>query len=176
MVSLNDVEWFDQPDETNDPSSYPIIAVETLSDRNATVAAVGYKDAHGVALSVTGSSKRERFDSYNRTVGEYYSTARALRKLAQELEHRANKEVAKDLPNAEERTAKSTHDWLRIRFVDKTDEYAENKKDEAAARTEVQAVLRRVAESDTATEERARLTTWSHTPKHAKKSKGKKKQ
>lgn len=79
------------------------VDVDTMSDRNATVASASIQLPSGERVTTTGSSKRERFDAYRRDVGEMYSTARALHRLAYELESRAKKIVDVDVPQSRER-------------------------------------------------------------------------
>lgn len=83
------------------------VYINTLTDRNATVASAEVVLGRE-RIQVTGSSKRERFDKFNREVGELYSTARALQNLVYELEARAKVLVEADIPDAHER---------QIRFV-----------------------------------------------------------
>lgn len=87
----------------HDSVSNATIYVDTMYDDHATTAALEFIGPDGEVVSTTGSSKRERFDARNRTVGELYATARALQKLVYQLEARAKHLVAADIPLAEER-------------------------------------------------------------------------
>ena len=62
--------------------------VETLIDRNATVARVVFMD-----YVTTGSSKREPGDVYDPALGERFAIARALIALGEQMEDDATEEV-----------------------------------------------------------------------------------
>ena len=63
-------------------------STDILSDNDATVARVLYQTGK-THVHVTGSSKRERGDSYDRETGEALALARALEKLAAKLAKKA---------------------------------------------------------------------------------------
>jgi hypothetical protein len=70
------------------------ITLRTLSDRNATVAAVGWFQS-GDHRTFSGSAKREPGDAYDPETGQMLATARALRRLANHLELTARYRVVK---------------------------------------------------------------------------------
>lgn len=70
------------------------VDVTTMTDKNATVSTVTMYAANEV-IQVTGSSKRERGDVYDRELGEIAATRRAVTKLAAELQKRERKLIKK---------------------------------------------------------------------------------
>jgi hypothetical protein len=79
--------------DTRTGSSEICVTIETLVDRNATVARVEFDD-----YLITGSSKRDKGDSYDPFLGEQFAIARALINLGQTMEQDANKIVRKRCP------------------------------------------------------------------------------
>jgi len=90
------------------PSQRRYVHVDTLSSRNATVAAARYED-----VVCTGSAKRAPGDTADPGIARNLATARALRALAAELEHRARQDVA--LAEEEQEAAAETAGAKRLR-------------------------------------------------------------
>lgn len=81
------------------PWKYHFVQVDTLTDRNAVVAAVTFRpEADPVSgnydsYTVTDSAKREPGDVNDRTIGEQLAIGRALVKLGRDLQKAANTRV-----------------------------------------------------------------------------------
>lgn len=77
-------------DWNNEPWKCYSVDVDTLSDRNASVAAVKFNDSHHANdYAVTASAKREPGDQYDSGVGEQLAVGRALEQLGRELQKAA---------------------------------------------------------------------------------------
>jgi hypothetical protein len=82
-------------DEAHDYAAVQPFSLQVLADNDATVASVtfscwpGWPKRRPVTFQATGSSKRERGDSYDEEVGELLAASRALSKLAARMERRA---------------------------------------------------------------------------------------
>jgi hypothetical protein len=85
-----------QPVGFTPATTYRTLGANVMADNDATVAHVNYngsyqdKDGwHELAFDATGSSKRERGDSYDREIGELLASSRALEKMAARMKRRA---------------------------------------------------------------------------------------
>jgi hypothetical protein len=87
---------FTLPDQT-----YRQIVADVMHDNDAVVSKVAFNggpiNAYGqwaLNFRATGSSKRERGDSYDAEIGELLATSRALHKLAARMERKARGRIA----------------------------------------------------------------------------------